>query len=244
MSIQTLRKGLANLYAIVPMCLLIFMATFSAQAKPINIPSFTGKELFKGIFFAQGQVAQLIPEIQEKVDMDAWLNNSEKVEYKKFMNEVIVAIDKKHPSFFKNFQLKVQSGSHVRISQEMSRASKILSDMVYELTNTSEEEVNGIMSRTSARTSGMNKLKTGELTKDEIGKEIKKLRSTNNSRSKDACISVQWLLVLVAVAVAAAVAIVFINWVGFDSPNNPSSRMQSDIYKESVINSIAINLRV
>ena len=73
---------------------------------------YTGEEIFSGVFFGQGEVAKLFPEMWEQYQ--ATINNNSQ-EFEQIKNNVIAEIKEKDSDFFTNFGTEMRSGDHLRV---------------------------------------------------------------------------------------------------------------------------------
>ena len=131
MPVQMLKKRLANLYAIFPICALVLFAIFYADAKPnIHTPSFSGEELFKGIFFARGDVAQILPETAEKNNFQSYLSKQQ--EQKMLINQklIIQEIKNSNPDFFSNFKGSIESNNYQEILRTLIQSVQLMDSVI------------------------------------------------------------------------------------------------------------------
>ena len=239
MSIQSFRKRLANLYAIIPMCALILFATFSAQAKPtIHVPSYSGEQLFEGIFFAHGEVVEHIPEIKANMNLRDWMNSNELREFSQLRKKTIKLIKQNNSGFFNRFRKNIQSGSHLLVKQEIEYAGKVLSDAIYEIKELEDENVKAV-SREIERAINAEKLRNGKYTKKEIQRLTADTKAKYSSNAKIDPDSLVALALALAIAVVA-VAIIAVVWVWPDYRTNVGDE---GLKMDKMINSIAINLK-
>jgi SdpC family antimicrobial peptide len=89
--------------------------------------SYSGEELFRGIFMAEGEVADKIS-IFDKMPIRQRLqtNDSLKIKYKTELDEIVTAIKVEQPNFFTNFEKEITSGNVLKVQTELNYASKIL----------------------------------------------------------------------------------------------------------------------
>lgn len=100
----------------------------------IHVPdktSYSGREIFTGLFFAQGPVATLIPEIRDNFNIhNVNLSPEQRNEMTNVQDELLDFIEHKHPSFFDSFKSDVTSGDHITIQNALSNAGKISMEAV------------------------------------------------------------------------------------------------------------------
>jgi hypothetical protein len=88
-----------------------------------------GKELYRSIFFAEGDLAGMIPMIAghqvNKSDFDP-----KAVEYIDAVREkIVLEIELNHPDFFASFKKRMLSGDHVKISQALQEGIEYSNDV-------------------------------------------------------------------------------------------------------------------
>jgi SdpC family antimicrobial peptide len=87
----------------------------------------SGEDLFLGIFFGEGQVGQLLPEIWKGRSTSSRALSPEKTEQVLQAEANIVAeIHKQDPSFFQRFGLAVTSGDHFEVEAALMEAGSRL----------------------------------------------------------------------------------------------------------------------
>jgi len=101
-----------------------FLFSFK-KATPNNklVAGYNSKDLFVGIFFGKGQIAELLPETQHIFGavQKPSLNNSPQMS---FVQQVIVNdIEKRHPGMLAMFKSKIESGNRLVIQQTLSETS-------------------------------------------------------------------------------------------------------------------------
>lgn len=87
----------------------------------------SGKELFKSIFFVDGQATELLPVLTSNVKIYDYLQSEEEIaEYKAFQEKVILYVDSKHPEFFGDFQQKMYSQDPVAIKETLIKSTELM----------------------------------------------------------------------------------------------------------------------
>lgn len=99
---------------------------FHALAGSRTAKAYTGEEIFSGIFFGQGEVDKLFPEIWEQQQAALKANDRE---YEKIRNEVISEIKTNKPGFFKEFGVEMRSGDHLRVQAALETGEKELGEI-------------------------------------------------------------------------------------------------------------------
>lgn len=90
---------------------------------------YTGEELFRGIFFLQGEVAKsletLRPHIDRKVESEK-LSPENRSFHIEFVNEIITQIKSLDPSYFNNFRSQVQSENYYSIELALANGTQMI----------------------------------------------------------------------------------------------------------------------
>ena len=121
MSIRILKKNLVNLCTVLPMLALFLFSTTNVEAvNTQNAPSFSGEELFLGIFFNEGKVAEMLPN-----NMLLELPGN-KDEAHAQQEDLIFFINNSDEKFFSDFKKNMESGDHLLVEQEIMKASKLV----------------------------------------------------------------------------------------------------------------------
>lgn len=91
----------------------------------LGIGGFSGVELYRGIVFGDGPVAERIPTIRDHLQLEAQITEPEALaEIRRQITELIAAISEKEPGYFDAFAQEVLSGDHERISRAMGEGAK------------------------------------------------------------------------------------------------------------------------
>lgn len=93
-----------------------------------NKVPYSGEELFRGIFFLEGEVANKIPEIRnlKKISGFNKISDYKKDLLEKTRSRIVSEIKKDHPDFFPNFAKTLQSGDRVKIQQTLIEVDKLV----------------------------------------------------------------------------------------------------------------------
>ncbi len=92
-----------------------------------TVKSYSGEELFRGIFMAEGEVANKLS-IFDKMPIRHQLQQDSKLQqkYKKEVDVIMEVIEKEHPEFFSNFQKDITSGNITIVEKTIKNGAKIL----------------------------------------------------------------------------------------------------------------------
>ncbi|WP_045926017.1 sporulation delaying protein family toxin [Bacillus siamensis] len=99
-----------------------------ATAKTKPAVSYSGEDIFSGIFFGQGEVAKLLPEVWDtkavkKINQD---------ELKQVSDQVIADIKKSSPDYFKKLKAAVYSGDYEKVNSVIDQGSQIMAKVLKE----------------------------------------------------------------------------------------------------------------
>ncbi|MCR9039379.1 sporulation delaying protein family toxin [Bacillus sp. L381] len=108
--------------------LMIALVGPHATAKTEASVSYSGEHIFSGIFFGQGEVAKLLPEVWDtkavkKINQD---------ELKQVSDQVIADIKKSSPDYFKKLKAAVYSGDYEKVNSVIDQGSQIMAKVLKE----------------------------------------------------------------------------------------------------------------
>lgn len=87
---------------------------------------YSGEDLYRGIFFAYGEVAGMIPEIRDHLMApNGVFNSQQKRTIENFQNRVIQSINTVDGGFLSSFGAAMQSGNHIIIDKKLNEAARI-----------------------------------------------------------------------------------------------------------------------
>lgn len=102
--------------------------TSSGLFKKSSIENYSGEEIFKGIFFAKGEIADGLLNIKNSYSYYL-VNNLTQVQDEKYESEIASVtneINQKYPSYFSDFKRNIESGSHILITETIDEGAKKL----------------------------------------------------------------------------------------------------------------------
>ena len=140
MIIQKIHRSLSHSFFIIPLCLLVLFVTTSAKAHPaMSTADYSGEELFRGIYFAQGPVADQISMLKA-FDINRFVKDAaKKREITTFQNNVVAKIAKDHPSFLTELQASVNSRNNFKIKNTLLKGNEILLSVSSALSGTERD---------------------------------------------------------------------------------------------------------
>ncbi len=217
-----------------------------------NFNATSGEELFKGIFFGEGQVTQAIPELKNVFDQAGPMSAEEQNEFNSIISETIDMIQSNHPQFFATFKSRIQSGDHFIIETTMQDAAQKLAhylcraqQYVNSSTDYDEALANAIKTQTglTAGSTVDGDIYSAQANSSQLTNQVSQMSQLElTGGNGGAQLSPVWVVLVAVVAVAAVEVAVVVDmawW--FSSIAAPNE--DSVLKKEMIINSIATNLK-
>lgn len=126
LSISKCSESIRNLLS-----LFIILALVSCVDNPtesVAESDFMGKDIFRGIMFGQGPVADYIPEIRDHYKLDYYIHDeSQRETIVQITDRIIRLIVEKDPNYFEEFKYNMESSDHLMINDALNVAwNKIL----------------------------------------------------------------------------------------------------------------------
>ncbi|MEF8939165.1 MAG: hypothetical protein V5A22_04910 [Salinivenus sp.] len=106
--------------------------------------SYSGKTIFKGLFFAEGPVAKKFPEIWKNPSVTRQLSrltSEQQVEAEKLETKILNWIGEERPKFFGEFRQAIQSGDHLQIRKALDRSSTLMLSAIEDITGIDPKKV-------------------------------------------------------------------------------------------------------
>ncbi|WP_282055428.1 hypothetical protein [Maribacter luteus] len=95
-----------------------------------QLSAFSGEELFYGIFFSKGEVAEMIPVVRNSQTFHEVAKYIEEVEgaeeFDKATSSIIKSIQEKNQTYFADFAQKIKSGNHLLIKDALLEGADLL----------------------------------------------------------------------------------------------------------------------
>jgi hypothetical protein len=90
-----------------------------------TFPVYSGEDLYRGILLADGPVAALIPEIREEIRPSLERGNPRLQQaVRLFQDQLMEALNQRHPEFFADFGEAMRSGDRLRIQETLLAAAR------------------------------------------------------------------------------------------------------------------------
>jgi SdpC family antimicrobial peptide len=148
-----IRKYLMNGYVSIPLMLCFILASWGSIANNKKLTyHLTGEEMFRGVFFVEGQYAEMIPEL--KAAKAAYL--SDQLSAKEFAalasvrTQIIESIKADNPAYFDEFKFALQTASPETIKEKIVEAQTLLTNKALELSNISKSDLKEDVKATEA----------------------------------------------------------------------------------------------
>ena len=149
MIIIFIRKHLMNAYTSIPMLVCLLFVTWSSYGgHSANSVKLSGEEMFRGVFFAEGQFAELIPEL--KATQTMYSSNQLSVNEKKALalarTQIIASIKSSSPHYFDDFKASIQTANPVLIKEKLIEGQGIVTQNALRLSNLKESDLKSLNS--------------------------------------------------------------------------------------------------
>lgn len=217
---------------------------------------FSGEEIFRGLFFARGDVANLFPEIWEIRNVKSLVEESgNSNSYENVQNLMIDLIKAEQPDFFDNFGNVMKSGNRVLINQELKAASNTILNTASLISGRNlnfllkEGEAQQILEKVSKKTDikqildGNSDLSVSELNQLALLKEFQQKNSEEVIVQDEAIVTVVVVVAIALAVAAAAVAVAYLVYVAQAQEQQQKSTLSlTRLQQEELVNLIAIRL--
>lgn len=241
-------------YVTSSLALMLFVVSCQSSGSTYSsVSRFSGEELFAGLFFGEGEVVEIVPELHERSQLKSYLSSEEEVAgFRAFQVKAIEAIRKENPQFFATFKADIQSGDHLRIQKAMQNSSEVLIGALEDMYGIKKKDFIRLNEELNAKTNIREVvLNKGTIDRKQFNTQVGTLALSyldvnkySDSSKEEAAAAV---LGPIAIAVAAvAVLVITLAWVMVDETEAAMVRPEhpGTILTDRVVNSIAIKLRV
>lgn len=121
------------------LCLLLSTSSllaFPPATDPGGDPGYTGEQLLRGIFFAQGPVADRIA-ILQKIDLNRFIKDADtRQQILDFQDQIVAKINADHPTYLQDLQEVIASGNSYRIQRILEEGNTMVSNIAVDLRET------------------------------------------------------------------------------------------------------------
>lgn len=102
----------------------IFLVASCAPTELKRGSIFSGEDYINGLFFATGEVAALIPEINSRFSLKDYVKDeNERLKIDEIRNQIVKSID---TDFLRKFKIEIESGNHLRVQNALLNAAQEL----------------------------------------------------------------------------------------------------------------------
>ena len=177
----------------------------------MRTPNYSEIEIFKGIFFAEGPVADLIPELSE-FKISNFISDSILLqEISDLHDDVLILFEVNNPGYMEIFRDVVLSSNHIEIENSLLEAADLLNNTLSEYYHDAYNENSSSTEYFDAQQEFEDALTNSSINQensDELSTFTKIYLETNNyNTASKAC-----AFKVVAVVAAAAVALAVVVW--------------------------------
>lgn len=95
--------------------------------------NYTGKDLYKSIFFATGKFAKEIPLYKNDIERAKKMNLEDKHKFDRNIEILLIEIENKNPTFFKDFKDKIFSKNHQTVENAIILGAEKLFETLHHL---------------------------------------------------------------------------------------------------------------
>lgn len=199
--------------------------------------SFTDEEVFKGVMFLEGPVANKMSDFKDLNFRSFVTDKSEIEEIINFQNEIIKRVKSSDPRYLSDFRKKIGSGDYYLIRSTLSEASGKISNITYDLSNLDKDEVSRIAKKMAGSLEHKYHMDENS-SKEDLVKAIKNIKSEKQT-SKQTYPVYYYKWAAVWIAAAAIIIIVMIVPPLYEvplDPNDPFPVDPNDPFLEDSIN--------
>lgn len=200
----------------------------------LNNTKFSDIDVFKGVMFLEGPVADMLPSFKELNFRNYLKNESDIEKIKSFQTTLIAYINTNNPSFLSKFRKDITSGDYYKVKNILNLAVNEIKSSSILLGNLDVKQLSKIESSISTATNN----KT--ISKEDLQSIVSTINGSNQLKANDSDVCV---LVYAAVAVVCVVVAVFF-WVAPNDPSdNPTLSSKKSFYSDSFQTDITLNLK-
>lgn len=128
MKMKNFRKFASKWQVILPV-ILVFVMVSCYQDDEVAKQDYSGEEMFRGIFFLQGDVIHQLESLHADSDKlkISQKSNPESIEYfEDFVDEIVLQIESLDPDYFNNFKKQVESKNYYSIELALSNGTNMI----------------------------------------------------------------------------------------------------------------------
>jgi SdpC family antimicrobial peptide len=203
-----IRKYLMNGYVSIPLMLCFILASWGSIANNKKLTyHLTGEEMFRGVFFVEGQYAEMIPELKaaKTTYFADQLTTQENAALSAVRNQIIESIKADNPAYFDEFKFALQTASPEIVKEKIVEAQALLTEKAMSISKVSESELKEDVKATEAFLAKQG----NNVDKNALKKFMNQMAKDNSSPANvgtGACIAILILVVVLLIVVVVAFA--------------------------------------
>ncbi|UFH55070.1 hypothetical protein [Spirosoma sp. KNUC1025] len=179
-----IRKYLLNAYTALPLLFCLLFTTWSSYASPLTgraNSGFSGEDMFRGLFFLEGQYAKAIPELQSlRMSYSQQLvKPAHQAVLNQMRTEMIQAIKAQQPHYFDQFRAALESGNFVKVQAALNEGKTLATKTVERLYNLDSHQLEQLQNQASKLA------QTGKLTKETLDQMAKSMNRNQYATRQD-----------------------------------------------------------
>lgn len=130
MTLKWIQKKMANLYCVMPMVLLIGFASWTSTPGSLNgIADYSEKDVFKSIFFADGELAESIPELSQ-FNVRNFTKDARSISNAlNTQEEIYNTVNRQHPTYMASLKSAIASGNHMAIQRSIQEGGEYVNEV-------------------------------------------------------------------------------------------------------------------
>lgn len=212
---------------------------------PVNSKQYTDIDVFKGVMFLEGPVADKLDDFKELNFKYFAENQSDIDRMQNYQNTLVSYIESSNPNYFSEFRKEIGSGDFYRVKETVSNAALLIKDKTIEMSGLDESEVESLQKSITEKLSTSHDFNK-KLSKEDIQSIVKDMQdyTSQSNRDKASPVGIDLWILIYGAAVVAAVVVLLALWVNPPSPSDPipSSSSKNNYYSENLQSEITIQL--
>ncbi len=257
------RKLGQSLVVQIPLCVALLLLFGCTPEPSLEVAGkFSGRDLMRGIFLADGPVAKLIPEIAQNFDLESFITDPDDLTTIRTLQERLLDdIEAQNPGIFQSFKLGIESGNHLTIQNTLEEYGNLVLQTIMDLEpelarvlSDNQEFFETVAVEVEDIPLAEQPAKVMELlTSQHVGSKL--LMEQGGISERGQCLFVVLVVGAVVAVVGAAAVLLYVVEaaavlydIGVSSSDGPagplpSGEQKNSIFQEQLINSIALKLR-
>ncbi|MBF4472905.1 hypothetical protein [Flavobacterium sp. HJJ] len=190
--------------------------------------SFSDEEVFKGVMFLEGPVADKMEDFKD-LNFRTFVTEKSQIQgIVNFQNEIIAKLKSSDPNYLSTFRKNIGSGDYYVVKSTISKASSKISNTAFELANVSKGEISEVAKKFTASLKSKYHIDENS-SKEDMIKAIKGMQSEKqSSRYVVPKYVYKWAAVWLAAAAVLIIVIVLEEAPVDPLPTDPSEPFPDD----------------